>query len=67
MSILNAYYFSDQKYDKLYPEITPVNTFRVIFDQYFGADLPLLEDKNYFSLWNTPYEFIEVTDKVNKK
>ena len=67
MSILNAYYFSDQKYDKLYPEITPVNTFRVIFDQYLGTNLPLLEDKNYFSLWKTPYEFIDVTDKINKK
>lgn len=64
MSILNAYYFSDQKYDKLYPEITPVNTFRVIFDQYFNAQLPILEDKNYFSLWNTPYEFVDVTDQI---
>jgi len=28
----------------LYDNISPVNTFRLIFSQYFGADYPLLED-----------------------
>jgi len=28
--------------------LTPVNTFRVILNTYFGADLPLLEDKSCF-------------------
>ena len=32
----------------LYESISPVNTFRVIFDNYFGTDLGLLEDKHYF-------------------
>jgi len=31
----------------LYPSITPVNTFRVIFNEYFDANLPLLDDAAY--------------------
>ena len=47
VQILNAYYLPDGGEQKLYPTITPVNTFRVIFDQYFGAHLALLPDKSY--------------------
>jgi hypothetical protein len=47
VQILNAYYLPDGGEKKLYPTITPVNTFRVIFDQYFGAHLALLPDKSY--------------------
>jgi hypothetical protein len=32
----------------LNPTMTPVNTFRLIFNTYFGTDLPLLEDQTYF-------------------
>jgi hypothetical protein len=28
---------------------SPVNTFRLIFAEYFGADLPMLEDRTYLS------------------
>lgn len=31
----------------VYPSITPVNTFRVIFNTYFGTSLPILEDNTY--------------------
>ncbi len=65
MSILNAYYFPDQDYSKFYPDISPVNTFRVILDQYFGTDLGLLEDRSYFSLMETPYDFIDVTEELS--
>ena len=64
MSILNAYYFPDQNYAALYPGITPVNTFRVILNTYFGAALPLLEDRSYFSRMTRPYDFIDVTDRA---
>jgi len=64
MSILNAYYFPDQSYDDLYQDITPVNTFRVVFDRYFGADYEMLEDRSYFSTRYRPYTFIDVTDQV---
>lgn len=66
LAILNAYYFPDKIYDKLYDKITPVNSFRVIFNQYFGAKLEMFEDKNYFSRFDTPYDLIDVTDLTNK-
>jgi len=64
MSILNAYYFPDQDYAALYEGITPVNTFRVVLNKYFGADYELLEDRNWFSSWDLPYAFTDVTDQV---
>lgn len=45
MRILNAYYFPDKNYSKLYPKISPVNSFRVIFNKYFQTKLPMLPDK----------------------
>ena len=62
LSILNAYYFFDSDYEQLHHEITPVNTFRVIFNQFFNADFELLKDESYFSTWRYPYKFIEVKD-----
>lgn len=64
MGILNAYYFPDHDYRQLYKEITPVNTFRIIFNHFFGTNYELLEDKNYFSPWSKPYKFFDVTARV---
>ena len=63
-SILNAYYFPDKNYEELYPAITPVNSFRVVFNQYFGGDLQLLEDKNYYAGWFSPYAYHDVSDQA---
>lgn len=49
MSILNAYYVNKNTKEDLYTTITPVNTFRVIFNNYFGTNYPLLDDKSYFA------------------
>lgn len=46
--ILNIYYLPDGGDENLYPSITPVNSFRVIFETYFGADYPLLEDYAHY-------------------
>ena len=53
-SNLNAYYLPDSVKEQLYKTITPVNSFRLIFDYYFGTQLGLIEDKSYFS---TAYTF----------
>jgi hypothetical protein len=42
--ILNAMYLPGMGYDTLSHNISPVNTFRLIFNHYFGANYPLLED-----------------------
>ena len=61
-SILNAYYFPDQDYSALYPSISPVNSFRVLFDQFFDGDYTLLPDRHYYSPWSYPFDFTEVKD-----
>jgi Sulfatase len=43
---LNAYYFPGEAKQSLYPSITPVNTFRLIFDKYFGMTYDLRPDKS---------------------
>jgi hypothetical protein len=64
-AILNAYYFPDNDYTALYPSISPVNSFRILTNQFFGMDFSLLDDKSYFSDVRRPFDFIQVTDQVN--
>ena len=63
MGILNAYYFPQADQGLLYESISPVNSFRVLFNSYFGYDFELLPDKMYFALWNAPYDIIDITEK----
>ena len=64
--ILNAYYFPNQDYHLLYPEISPVNSFRVVFNAYFNQSIPLLPDRSYKSnIVNYPYEFTETREKIS--
>ncbi|MHB0976510.1 MAG: sulfatase-like hydrolase/transferase [Candidatus Aquicultorales bacterium] len=58
--IFNAYYLPRGGQTGLYDTITPVNSFRVIFNYYFSADFPLLEDKTYYSTYNDLTDFQEV-------
>ncbi len=64
MAILNAYLLPSSARKLLYDSITPVNTFRVIFNGCFGTDLDLLDDRSYFSLWEKPLRFIDVTEEI---
>ncbi|HEY6071813.1 MAG TPA: sulfatase-like hydrolase/transferase [Anaerolineales bacterium] len=62
-SILNAYYFPDAATQaRLYPVISPVNTFRLVFSELLGKTIPFLDDRSYFSTWDKPYEFLDNTD-----
>jgi hypothetical protein len=47
LKILNAYYVNDAVKEKLYDSISPVNSFRLILNEYFQTDYPLLEDISY--------------------
>jgi hypothetical protein len=60
--ILNAYYLPGQS-DKLYPTISPVNTFRLLFNSYFGGKYDMLADTSYFSPVPKLYEFSEVANR----
>ena len=62
LSILNAYYLPGEQGANLYADITPVNSFRMIFNTYFGTDLPLLDDESYFSTLSQPFSFYKVSE-----
>lgn len=63
-SNLNAYYLPGDGKDQLYERITPVNSFRLIFNVYFNGNYPLLDDKIYWSNGYKPYDMHDVTDTV---
>ena len=66
-AILNAYLLPGVDDPGLYDSISPVNTWRVLFNAYFGADLELLEDRSYlFRDENHVYDFTEVTDRLGR-
>lgn len=64
MIIFNAYYLPRGGNELLYNSITPVNIFRLIFNFYFSMNYKLLKDQSYFSSYEFPYKFVDVTDKV---
>lgn len=66
MGILNAYYFPDVQ-PGLYPHITPVNSFRLLFNTYFGTGLNLLEDVSYYSEYPEAYQFEIIPNQCQAK
>ena len=62
---LNTYYLPGVSHADLYPTITPVNSFRLVFNLYFGANLAMLPDRDYvFRSLRRVYDFRDVTDEV---
>jgi len=45
--ILNAYYLPGVDTSSLPATLTPVNTFRLVFNLYFGGRYPILEDRTF--------------------
>jgi hypothetical protein len=70
LGILNAYYFPAEPdengdspgeiSDLLYPSITPVNSFRLVFDRYFNGDYGLLADKSIMGR-QSPFTSLDCT------
>lgn len=50
--------------DSLYPTVSPVNLFRLVFDNYFGGKYDILEDRSYFSPVPKLYEFTEIPASI---
>jgi len=46
--ILSAYFLPEGGGANIYSKITPVNTFRIIFSEYFNANYDLLPDVSYY-------------------
>lgn len=66
MAILNAYYVPETIKKDLYPSISPINSFRLIFNKLFNTDYPLLEDRHYFATKHGFGKEVEVTAELKK-
>ena len=65
-SILNAYYFPGVDKTSIPLDLSPVNSFRFLFNRYFNADLELLPNRQYFSVSSHFYQFTDVTDMTGE-
>lgn len=64
-NILAAFYFPRKDYVSLYHSITPVNIFRVVFNQYFGTGLELQPDRTRIQKANR-MDWMDVTGRVRR-
>jgi hypothetical protein len=66
LSVFSAYYLPPVGQGIIPDNITPVNLFRIIFNEYFSAHLPMLEDAEYFPKHVLQiYDLEDVTTKIN--
>ncbi len=66
-SNFSAYYLPTVDKSIIPEDITPVNLFRIIFNEYFATDLPLLENLQYDPRdKSTVYDFENVTSLINR-
>ncbi len=65
VAILNAILIKESCKGELYPTITPINTFRIVFNCYFKTDLPIVSDEVYWSekLREADYNFRLLPDE----
>ncbi len=63
MTILNALLLPGGT-EAIYPHLTPVNTFRIVFNQLFSGDFERLPDRAFYSEYGAPFDFIDVTGGV---
>jgi hypothetical protein len=63
LAILSAFYLPGNKHEALYPRISAVNTFRLILNEYFDQDYPVLDDRSYMSLLDL--NMVDVTERIS--
>ncbi len=65
VGILNAYRVPGRDAGKLlYDSISPVNSFRAIFNAYFGTSYPLLPDRSFSGEGASNFRLIEITERL---
>lgn len=63
-SVFAAYYLPGASPDSIPSDISAVNIFRIVLDQYFDARLELLDDRQYFMNGYFLFDLQDVTDRV---
>jgi hypothetical protein len=48
-------------------DIVSVNTFRIVLNNVFGANMPLLDGRSYFSTLDDPLKFSDVTERLHSE
>ncbi len=66
MSNLSVYFLPGVN-APVYPTITPVNSFRIIFNSYFGQNLELLDDVSLYSDYTDPFNFKVIPNSCKNK
>ncbi len=64
MPIFNAYYLPDSGDKLLYQSISPVNSFRLILNHYFGLDYAQLPNKHYHSNVGSQLTCQDIADEI---
>jgi hypothetical protein len=67
MAILNAYYLPGADTSSLYDKITPVNSYRVLFNTYFNMGYEILPDRSYFTSVGCQNFSITLPEEVEAK
>ena len=62
---ISAFYFPE-KTIKDSDMQSGVNIFRIFFNTYFDTEFPILEDKKFWYQPTKPYDFIDVTEIIDK-
>ena len=66
-AIFAGYYLPGVDASGLYPTMSSVNTFRLVLDLYFDADLPLLPDRAWIHRdKHHPFDLTDVTDRLDQ-
>lgn len=65
--ILNCILVPGRKVEDLREGMTSVNTFRAVLKEVIGADLPPLPARNYFSSFEWPLKFVDVTERLHSE
>lgn len=63
--IVNAYHLPGADPRLFSPRMSPVNSFRIVFNTYFGTKLPLLPDRTFrHASERWPYALDDITDRL---
>jgi len=60
-------YYNPCSNNQIPQDITPVNSFRYIFNTCFATNLSYLENKEYYSPMSLPYQFTDVTNSLQSE
>lgn len=63
-AILTAFYFPGRDYSGISRSVSPVNTFRIVFNRFLGRSMEILPDECYFSPIGSPYKFTRIDGMI---